>query len=95
MDVVSIINDVYSAGPGLTPRIVMLKDKYPDFAKTYPLLTKMISKPRFNIDLFNIVMTKRCKRNKRSRDVFEDDIESIPEIKAMFERQLTKIDYII
>ena len=94
IDVVTIINDVYWSGPGLSPRAATLKTKYPEFINEYPLLYQMIIKPRFNIELFNdIIAMKRNteKKRKKNRDC---DIENIPEIKAMFERQLTKVDYI-
>lgn len=96
MDPVTIVNEVYFAGPGLDYRIATLNANYPLFAEHYPLLAEMISTPRFNIDRFNIVtknmVQTKTQHKKRTRDDYVkcEQIERLPEIQQMFKCQKCK-----
>ena len=93
MNAVYIVNNVYNNCP-LSERKELLEKEFPEFVQTYPVLAEMICKPRFNIYEFNRVLLDNTNK-KRKRVIYDEDIESVPEIINMFTSQRQKEEYLV
>jgi len=69
-----IVYEIYSHEPGYEDKKAIFSDKYPDFVAAYPTLFEMVCLPRFNIDMFDEIISScgKISGNKRVRGCGEE-----------------------